>query len=310
MSTQNEQYQQALANFRATNIPLNSGIVSIKSCCSRIAPIPEVRLGIGDESSYQIRNSQSGNTVGTFYAYGCGNTFGQGTYCVQPALGYTAADNSSYLSLRVKRQYKNSRLRFINDPNPWSGTADSTTDFNYFNSAKFTARANLEYFNFTKWRQNFAFFGFYSGSHAGDPILYNLETGLIFRPNEQGNWRCSWWSFTDSISSNGGDYDDSEQAFFDTTVPTTEVHDFKIILENNNTACTWYIDDSPVFNVDITSGISEDATRLLYSAARDENSKTNAYAGCEVRQRTTTGLEESNQDFRINLYNSEFSVIY
>ena len=296
-----------------SNITTNSTTEQIPTIRSTSSPRGQITSQSEISLNCQVVNSQSENSVGTFYAYGCGNQNPTNIVnCSILASGYTAADNPSYLSLRVRRQYTTSRLRFINEPNPWSGGTDTTTNFNYFNSAKFTARANLEYFNFTKWNSNYAFFGFYSGSHSGGLFsnLYKLETGLIFRPNNKGNWRCSWFGFTESMFENGNDISNGEQAFIDTNISTLNVHDFKIILENNNTICTWYIDDSPVFNVDINSGISQDVTGLLYSALQDVGRKSTAYAGAEVRQRTTTGLEESDQDFRINLYNSEFCVIY
>ena len=40
MSTQNEQYQQALNQFRLMQTPLNSGVPAVQNCCSRLSPIP------------------------------------------------------------------------------------------------------------------------------------------------------------------------------------------------------------------------------------------------------------------------------
>lgn len=314
-----EQYQQALAAFKAANVPLNSLVQqSSNQCCVREGPIPNVSTSFAISNptgEYVELNSQSGNSVGTFFAYGCGNLTNQGTSCVEPALGYTAADNSEYISLRVKRQYTNSRLRFISDPTPWTGNTDTFVNFNQYNTARFTARAKIEYFNFDIWNLNVALLGFYSGTHAGDLTAYKVETGLVFRPNQYGNWRCSWFTMLD----NNIDYNTAEVFFFDTEVSVEEVHDLKIIVEDYNKKCTWYIDDVEICNVDINHQIpdSDDGgpvtqfvvSNLLFSWIRPTNLRNCARAGCEVRQRTPNGLTESSQDFRINLYNSNFSVI-
>ena len=255
--------------------------------------------------TYTTQNTQTGNSVGTFFT------------TVAPATASTGIvdlTDPSYIKLLTSTDgTQHSRARLINE-NDAFGVLDPTIwSCRNNKSSRYRARVQLDTFNLANWNSNGAYFGF-CGAHNGTSFTgegLSVEKGCVFRTNSLGNWRCSWYVQTTSASAELF----KEQAFIDTNISAFSPTDLSVIIDNFGEDATWLINNKPVFYVNSSSyklvtSVGDVVRSVIFSqnsyGSLEENVDNGfkSYIGCELRRRTAGSAQDS-----IRIYNTTFDTI-
>jgi hypothetical protein len=262
-----------------------------------------IKETIVDTVSYTVQNSQTGNNVNTMFSQSATN-------------GIVDTTNPQYIEISTDLAgTNNSRARVINE-NETFGTlaADVWTSYSYKTSI-YKATAEVANFDFSLWNSNALILGFHGNHSAGtSPTTYNCEKGCIFTPNSFGNWRCRWFSTTDSVTKPF-----NEVLFKDTNYPVQSKTNLEIRIEDFGKTAIWLINNSVVFSCSYTDspqfimddGVQKVIKNLIYSAPTDSGEIPGeppsfgfaAYVGAEVRRRTA-----GSSQYKLRLFNQSLET--
>lgn len=252
--------------------------LGVKDTLSRLLKIP---TNIVYLDSLITRNTQSGNSIGSFFTQVAGPA--------APTFGVVDTSNPLFVELRTVASAAVPRARMINENDPYLAVVPDLYSAATTNLAIYDATVRVASFDSVNADIQHCTCGFFTAHNALSPATpQQLEKFVGFRPTSSNTWACSVFQKNGTLF--------VERYSVDTKASISEQQKLTTVLYKNGQAATWMINNSPVAG---TTASSLSLSNLLFFDA--ETVPNSAYIGCEVKQRAVSAIPQ-----RLEIYNSTF----
>lgn len=254
--------------------------LGVKDTLSRLSKIP---TNIVYLDSLTTRNTQAGNSIGSFFTHVAGPT------TPTPLPGIVDLSNPQFVELRTVASATVPRARMINENDPYLAVVPDLYSAATTNLAIYDATVRVASFDSVNADIQHCTCGFFTAHNALSPATpQQLEKFVGFRPTSSNTWACSVFQKNGTLF--------VERYNFDTKINIAEQHKLTTVVYKNGQVATWMIDNVPIVG---TNASSLSLPNLLFFDA--ETVPNSAYIGCEVKQRVVSAIPQ-----RLEIYNSTF----